>query len=64
MEDKKEDILNCGRKIFSSKGFKNTNVSDITKMAELGTGTFYNYYSSKEQLFIEIFLEENLKLKK
>ena len=64
MRDKKAEIYNCGRKLFSSKGFKDTNVSDITKMAEIGVGTFYNYYSSKEKLFLEIFLEENVKLKK
>ena len=64
MEDKKADIFNCGKELFSSKGFKNTNVSDITKMAGMGVGTFYNYYSSKEQLFMELFLKENEKLKK
>lgn len=64
MIDKKKDILNCGRELFSSKGFKDTNVSDITKMTGIGVGTFYNYYPSKEKLFLEIFLEENVKLKK
>lgn len=64
MRDKKADILHCGKELFSSKGFKNTNVSDITEMAGIGVGTFYNYYSSKEKLFMEIFLEENVKLKK
>lgn len=64
MEDKKTDIFNCGKELFSSKGFKDTNVSDITKGAGIGVGTFYNYYPSKEKLFLEIFLEENVKLKK
>lgn len=64
MGDKKADIYNSGRELFCSKGFKDTNVSDITKMAGIGVGTFYNYYSSKEKLFLEIFLEENVKLKK
>lgn len=64
MLDKKEDILNCGRELFSCKGFKDTNVADITKMAGIGVGTFYNYYPSKEKLFLDIFLEENVKLKK
>lgn len=64
MRDKKEDIFNCGKELFSFKGFKATNVSDITKIAGIGVGTFYNYYSSKEKLFLEIFLEENVKLKK
>jgi AcrR family transcriptional regulator len=64
MEDKRTEIFECGKELFSSKGFKNTNVADIMKMAGLGVGTFYNYYSSKEQLFMEIFMKENEKLKK
>lgn len=64
MLDKKEDILMCGRELFGSKGFKDTNVADITKMAGIGVGTFYNYYPSKEKLFLEIYLEENVKLKR
>ena len=64
MVDKKANILNCGRKLFSSKGFKDTNVAEITKMAGIATGTFYNYYPSKDKLFMEIYLEENVKLKK
>ena len=64
MEDTKADIFKCGKELFTSKGFKDTNVSDITKMTGIGVGKFYKYYSSKEQLFIEIFLDENEKLKK
>lgn len=61
--DKKETIFQCGKELFSSKGFKDTNVADITKMAGIAAGTFYLYYPSKENLFIEIFMQENLKLK-
>lgn len=64
MEEKKAAIFNCGRELFSLKGFKDTNVSDITKMAGVAVGTFYNYYSSKEKLFLEVFLKENENLKK
>lgn len=64
MIDKKARILKYGRELFSSKGFKDTNVAEITKMAGIATGSFYNYYTSKDMLFMEIFLEENLKLKK
>ncbi len=63
MEDKKAAIFNSAKELFSVKGFKDTNVSDITKMAGIGVGTFYNYYSSKEGLFIEILKEENKKVK-
>ena len=64
MTDKKSDIFNAGRELFFSKGFKDTNVSEIAKLAGIGVGTFYNYYSSKEELFLEVFLKENEDLKK
>ncbi|SEU24926.1 transcriptional regulator, TetR family [Lacrimispora sphenoides] len=64
MKDTKTDLFNCGKELFSRNGFKDTNVSDITKSVGIGTGTFYNYYSSKEELFMAIFMEENEKLKK
>lgn len=63
MSDKRADIFRCGKELFSAKGFKDTNVADITKLAGVAVGTFYNYYSSKEKLFLEIYLEENVKLK-
>lgn len=64
MEDKKALIYDCAKELFSEKGFKDTNISEITKKAGMAVGTFYNYYPSKEKLFMEIFLEENAKLKK
>lgn len=64
MMDKKTDIFNSGRELFYSKGFKDTNISDIAKLAGIGVGTFYNYYSSKEELFAEIYIKENKDLKK
>ncbi len=64
MKDTKTDLFNCGKELFSRKGFKDTNVTDITKSVGIGTGTFYNYHSSKEELFMAIYMEENEKLKK
>ncbi|MBI4857818.1 MAG: TetR/AcrR family transcriptional regulator [Acetobacterium woodii] len=63
LTEKKDDILRHGRELFKTKGFKDTNISEITKMAGIATGTFYKYYPSKEKLFMDIFLEENAKLK-
>ena len=62
--DIKARIKESGKKLFSDKGYKDTNVAEITKIAGVATGTFYNYYPSKDKLFIEIYLEENTKLKK
>ncbi|AEY67888.1 TetR/AcrR family transcriptional regulator [Clostridium sp. BNL1100] len=64
MEDKKTLIYDCAKELFSNKGFKDTNISEITQKAGMAVGTFYKYYPSKEKLFMDIFLEENAKLKK
>ena len=64
MNDTRTTLFDCGKKLFERNGFKNTNVSDITKSAKIGTGTFYNYYSSKEELFMAIYMEENEILKR
>ncbi len=63
MADKKELIYKSGERIFSELGFKDTNISKITKDAGIGVGTFYSYYASKEELFMEIYLDRNKKLK-
>ena len=64
MEDKKSIIYNCAKELFSQKGFKDTNISEITQKAGIAVGTFYNYYPSKEKLFMDIFIDENAKLKR
>jgi AcrR family transcriptional regulator len=64
LNDTRRTLFDCGKKLFERNGFKNTIVSDITKSAKIGTGTFYNYYSSKEELFMAIYMEENETLKR
>lgn len=62
MEDKKIMLFNCAKELFASKGFKDTNVADITKSAGFSVGTFYNYYPSKDKLFVEILKQETVLL--
>ena len=63
MTDKKQQLYSIAKEMFSERGFKDTNISAITQAANMAVGTFYLYYSSKEQLFMEIFKEENARLK-
>ena len=63
MSEKKDIIYNCGKEIFEKKGFKDTNVAEIMKQAGMATGTFYNYFASKDKLFMKIYIDENAKLK-
>lgn len=62
--DRKAEIYRCGKHLFALKGFKETNIAEITKMAGMAAGTFYNYYPSKDALFLEIYNDENVALKK
>lgn len=64
MNDKKQQLYQSAKSMFSERGFKDTNISAITKVASMAVGTFYLYYSSKEQLFMEIFIDENTRMKR
>ena len=46
-------ILDVGCRLFLSKGFKATAVSDIIGELNVGKGTFYFHYSNKDELFLE-----------
>ena len=48
--NKKEKIMQAALKIFEKKGAKKTSVRDIMTEAGFGLGTFYLYYSDKNDL--------------
>ncbi len=50
----KEKLINSAIKVFSEKGFFNTKISDIVNEAGVAQGTFYLYFKSKEDIFLEI----------
>jgi AcrR family transcriptional regulator len=53
MEDKRKLLYDCAKELFGVKGFKDTNISEITQKAGVAVGTFYKYYPSKEKLFMD-----------
>ena len=44
-------LLNAGRTVFAAQGFHSARVDDIVKAAKTSHGTFYLYFSNKEDLF-------------
>lgn len=64
MQDKKAIIKQVANDIFRQNGFKATNIALIMEQAQMAVGTFYNYYRSKDELFMELYIEENDKLKR
>ncbi|GAB3965296.1 TetR/AcrR family transcriptional regulator [Actinoallomurus acanthiterrae] len=49
-DDRREDILRAGQEVFGSIGFNVATIGHITDAAEIGKGTFYLYFDSKDHL--------------
>lgn len=56
--EKMEAIKRAARALFARKGFESTRTREIAERADIGAGTLFLYTSSKEELLVEIFLEE------
>lgn len=50
----KERILDAALQVFSEKGFHQATVEEIADRADVGKGTLYRYFTSKETLFNEL----------
>ena len=50
----RQAILDAAVVVFSKKGFREASIADIMNGADLGTGTFYNYFQSKEELLVHL----------
>lgn len=54
----KEKILASAREIFTEEGFETATIGMIAERAGVGIGTAYNYFESKEELFILAMADE------
>jgi len=43
-------LFRCALKLFAEHGFPNVTVEDITEAADVGKGTFFNYFESKDHI--------------
>src|SRR5437879_12066461 len=48
----RERLLDAALKLFAEKGFAETTVEDITNAADVGKGTFFNYFPSKDHILL------------
>ena len=55
--ENRQKILDAATHEFKTQGFAKTSVSDIMKKSDLGVGTFYNYFNSKEEVLMAIVRE-------
>jgi AcrR family transcriptional regulator len=47
----RQAIIDAARRVFAELGYGATTVRDIIRETQLASGTFYNYFKSKEEVF-------------
>lgn len=60
--EKRPRLVAAAAAVFAEKGYASTRVADIAGRAEVGKGTVYEYFSSKEELLFAVFesINENV----
>ncbi|MBD3223864.1 MAG: TetR family transcriptional regulator [Caldithrix sp.] len=54
-EAKKQQIVNAAIQVFARNGIVKTKMIDIADTAGIGKGTIYEYFRSKEEIFVTAF---------
>jgi AcrR family transcriptional regulator len=54
---RRDDILHAAREVFFQRGFHTATVDDIAAAAEVGKGTVYLYFDTKETILAHLLLE-------
>ncbi|MEM6535948.1 MAG: TetR/AcrR family transcriptional regulator [Pseudomonadota bacterium] len=48
----RERLVTAARSVMASKNIEAVTIDEITQVAEVGKGSFYNHFKSKEELFL------------
>jgi len=57
-EEIRRSLLHKGKELFLKYGLAKTSIDDIVQACGIGKGSFYKFYSSKEELFYAIVKKE------
>ncbi|AIQ22259.1 TetR/AcrR family transcriptional regulator [Paenibacillus sp. FSL E2-8871] len=61
--DRRQQVLQAAAKSFSLFGYKATTMDQVAKIANVGKGTIYTFFTNKEQLFDEILRDMMVEMK-
>ena len=53
-EEKRRQIIFAAYKVIAEKGINNMRIEDVASKADIGKGTVYEYYSSKDELLFNM----------
>ncbi len=57
-KEKLESILETARRAFARYGPRKTNLDEIARIARVAKGTIYNYFGSKDAVYLEVLGRE------
>jgi TetR/AcrR family fatty acid metabolism transcriptional regulator len=55
---KRQTIIQAAIEVFGKKSFRDSNISEIARRANVAEGTIYQYFKNKEDLFFSIPIEK------
>jgi AcrR family transcriptional regulator len=62
-ERTRQKLLESAERIFAEVGYHEASIVKITEAAGVGQGTFYLYFSSKKEVFDEVVLDLNARVR-
>src|SRR5262245_55771656 len=51
------NLIAAARRLFAGRGVERTTIAEIAEHAEIAIGSFYNYFSTKDELLDEVIEE-------
>lgn len=54
---KRKNLLQAAAKVISTKGYNDSSIKDITEEAQVSVGSFYSYFSNKEDVLLALYDE-------
>lgn len=61
-ENRRNTILRAARKLFFDRGFKSVTVDNIAAKSEISKGSIYLCFESKDEIYAQILISENIAL--
>lgn len=55
MNKRKMHVIDTARELFIKHGYHATSIQDILEASGISKGSFYNYFSTKSELFQSVF---------
>ena len=56
--EKLESILDTAKKMFARYGLRKTSLDEVARMARVAKATIYNYFGSKDRVYMEVLRRE------